>query len=144
MKAQLATLQVKIDEEKARMRAAGLAKIKAIIIEYELTIADLTAPKKKRGFEAGKASMPMYQAFVEGRGQADIMEHGRRVKRFRVANHPFPLRGQSAPKIDVRRMLDRRSLSVSRIYCVTSRANFLSGMVTSEISITMIHAPSNA
>ncbi len=50
LRAQLANLQVQIDEAKARTRAEGLQKIKAI-----MTIAGLTAPTKKRGPKAGRS-----------------------------------------------------------------------------------------
>jgi hypothetical protein len=50
LRAQLANLQGQIDEAKARTRAEGLQKIKAI-----MTIAGLTAPTKKRGPKAGRS-----------------------------------------------------------------------------------------
>jgi hypothetical protein len=35
----------------------------------------------------------------------DIMEHGRRVKQFRIKHQSLPLRGQGTPEIQARGML---------------------------------------
>lgn len=90
MQAQLATLQGQIDETKARMRAEGLEKIKAIMAEHELTIADLAAPTKKRGPKAGQTSVPMYQdpksgATWSGRGRAPAWIAGKKREKLLIA-----------------------------------------------------------